>query len=103
MDERFEKVIAPVRRQMLSTDRERLPDFAAEWETALRPRFRVLTDELEQIERHRDAIIERLQGMVKHALGGCGPRNVRPGCPPTSATGRAWSSCASRSARRTKR
>jgi hypothetical protein len=68
-DARFEKVIAPVRRQMLTTDRERLPDFAAEWEAALRPRFRVLTDELEQIERHRDAIIERLLGMVKHALG----------------------------------
>ena len=69
IDARFEKVIAPVRRQMLTTDRERLPDFAAEWETALRPRFRVLTDELEQIERHRDAITERLFGMVKHAFG----------------------------------
>lgn len=68
-DDRFEKVAAPVRRQMLATDRERLPDFAADWETALRPRLRVLTDELEQIERHRDAIIERLLGMVKHALG----------------------------------
>ena len=62
-------LIAPVRRQMLTTGRERLPDFAAEREAALRPRFRVLTDELEQIERHRDAIIERLLGMVKHALG----------------------------------
>jgi hypothetical protein len=68
-DERFEKVAAPVRRQMISTDRERLPDFAAAWETALRPRFRVLSDELEQIERHRAMLVERLQGMVKYALG----------------------------------
>jgi hypothetical protein len=68
-DEKFEKVAAPVRRQMISTDRERLPDFAADWETALRPRFRVLSDELEQIERHRAMLVERLQGMVKHALG----------------------------------
>ena len=68
-DQRFEKVAAPVRRQMISTDRERLPAFAANWETALRPRFRVLSDELEQVERHRSMLVERLQGMVKHALG----------------------------------
>ena len=69
IDGRFEKVNAPIRRQMLTTDRGRLPDFAAEWETALRPRFRVLSDELAQIERHRSAIVERLLGMVKYALG----------------------------------
>jgi len=68
-DERFEKLNTPVRRQIGATDRERLPEFAAEWEGALKPRIRVLTDELEQIERHRAAIIERLQGMTKHALG----------------------------------
>lgn len=68
-DERFEKVAAPVRRQMITTDREQLPDFAEEWEAALRPRFRVLSDELEQLERHRAAIITRLQGMVTYAMG----------------------------------
>jgi hypothetical protein len=68
-DERFEKLNTPVRRQMAATDRERLPEFAAKWAEALKPRLRVLTDELEQIERHRAAIVERLQGMVKHALG----------------------------------
>jgi hypothetical protein len=68
-NERFEKVAAPVRRQMIATDREQLPDFAEEWEAALRPRFRVLSDELEQLERHRAAIITRLQGMVTYALG----------------------------------
>jgi hypothetical protein len=67
-DQRYAKSEMPVRRQMLAVDRERLPDFAAEWESALRPRLRVLTDELNQVERHRNAMIERLQGMVKHAL-----------------------------------
>lgn len=33
-DDKFEKVAAPVRRQMIATDRERLPDYAAEWEAA---------------------------------------------------------------------
>jgi hypothetical protein len=61
-DERFGKVAAPVRRQMIATERERLPDFADDWEAALRPRFRVLSDELDQIERHRVAIIMRGTG-----------------------------------------
>jgi hypothetical protein len=68
-NERFEKLAAPVRRQLSTTDQDRLPDLAAGWEAALRPRFRVLSDELEQIERHRAAIIERLQEMVLRALG----------------------------------
>jgi hypothetical protein len=68
-DDRYEKVTAPVRRQMIAVGRERLPDFAAEWEQALRPRLRVLSDELDQIERHRAAIITRLKGMVTYALG----------------------------------
>jgi hypothetical protein len=67
-DQRYAKAELVVRRQMVSVNRERLPEYAAEWESALRPRLRVITDELDQIERHRDAMIERLQGMVKHAL-----------------------------------
>jgi hypothetical protein len=68
-DERFEKVTAPVKRQIMAVDREQLPEFAEEWESALRPRFRVLHDELQQIERHRAAIITRMRGMVTYALG----------------------------------
>jgi hypothetical protein len=68
-DDRYEKVTAPVRRQMIAVGREQLPDFAEEWEQALRPRLRVLSDELEQIERHRAAIVTRLKGMVTYALG----------------------------------
>jgi hypothetical protein len=54
---------------MMATSRERLPEFAEEWETNLKPRLRVLTDELAHIERHRAAIITRLGGMVAYALG----------------------------------
>jgi hypothetical protein len=68
-DERFERLAAPVRRQLTTTERDRLPDLAASLEAALRPRFRVLSDELAQIEEHRAAIIGRLQGMVQRALG----------------------------------
>jgi hypothetical protein len=68
-DDRYERVTAPVRRQMIAIGREQLPDFAEEWEQALRPRLRVLSDELDQIERHRAAIITRLKGMVTYALG----------------------------------
>jgi hypothetical protein len=88
-DERFEKVAAPVRRQMISADRERLSDITADWERALRPRFGVLSDELEQIERHRAMLVERLQGMIKHALGRLRAAQRASRLPPISATGQA--------------
>ena len=66
-DQKYGKTDFPVRQQIVSVEREQLSKFAAEWESALRPRLRVLTDELEQIGRHRNAMIVRLQGMVKHA------------------------------------
>ncbi len=67
--DRFEQVNSLVRRQIISVDREALPNYAAEWETALRSRLRSLTDDLAQINRHRAAIITRLRGMVEQALG----------------------------------
>jgi hypothetical protein len=68
-DERFDRLATPVKRLLNATAQDRMAEFAAEWEAALRPRFRVLNDELEQIERHRAVIVERLQGMVTRALG----------------------------------
>jgi hypothetical protein len=68
-DERFERLATPVRRLLNATEQDRMSEFAAEWEAALRPRFRVLSDELEQIERHRAVIVERLHGIVTRALG----------------------------------
>ncbi|MCO5996241.1 coiled-coil domain-containing protein [Actinoallomurus rhizosphaericola] len=67
-DDRFAQVDSPVRRQIVGVERESLPKYAEEWEPALRPRLRSLTDELAQIDRHRSAIVDRLRGMVDQAL-----------------------------------
>jgi hypothetical protein len=63
-----EKVDSPVRQQMIAIDRERLAEHAADWEHALKPRLRSLTDDLAHIERHRTEIVVRLRGMVEIAL-----------------------------------
>jgi hypothetical protein len=68
-DGRFAEVDSPVRRQVTAVQRDTLPDYAAEWESALRPRLRSLNDDLAQINRHRATIITRLHGMVDQALG----------------------------------
>jgi hypothetical protein len=67
-EKRFEKLSSPVRQQMVSVRRDVLPAHAAEWSAALRPRLRTLTDDLEQIDRHRSGIVVRLHGMVDGAL-----------------------------------
>ncbi|MFC3453067.1 hypothetical protein [Amycolatopsis speibonae] len=68
VDRAFEKVESPVRQQMIAVDRERLVEYAADWERALKPRLRSLTDDLAHIERHRTEIVVRLRGMVEIAL-----------------------------------
>ncbi|MBA0125956.1 hypothetical protein H0B56_10420 [Haloechinothrix sp. YIM 98757] len=67
-EERFEKLSSPVRRQIVSVRRDKLGEHAREWISALRPRLRSLTGDLEQIDRHRSGIVTRLQGMVEGAL-----------------------------------
>src|SRR6266545_998814 len=42
----FEKLKAPVRRQIAAARRAELPKYAHDWEQALRPRLRTLTDDL---------------------------------------------------------
>ncbi|SEB47921.1 hypothetical protein SAMN04489727_2071 [Amycolatopsis tolypomycina] len=64
----FEKVDSPVRQQMIAVDRDRLAEHAADWEHALKPRLRSLTDDLAHIDRHRTEIVVRLRGMVEIAL-----------------------------------
>lgn len=66
--DRFSEVDSPVRRQVTAVPRDRLPDYAADWEAALRPRLRSLEDDLAQINRHRASIVTRLHGMVDQAL-----------------------------------
>ncbi|MFI6081971.1 hypothetical protein ACIBBB_13490 [Streptomyces sp. NPDC051217] len=65
---RYEQVRTPARQQIRELPAAALPDHAAKWANAFAPRLRVLTDELEQLERNRDSIVDRLRGLVDSAL-----------------------------------
>ncbi|GGK06624.1 hypothetical protein GCM10011583_42890 [Streptomyces camponoticapitis] len=65
---RYEQVRTPARQQIRELPAVALPDHAAKWANAFAPRLRVLTDELEQLERNRDSIVDRLRGLVDSAL-----------------------------------
>ncbi|MCX5202652.1 hypothetical protein OG897_14480 [Streptomyces sp. NBC_00237] len=65
---RYEQVRTPARQQIRELPAAALPEHAAAWEAAFAPRLRVLTDELAQLERNRDSIVDRLRGLVESAL-----------------------------------
>ncbi|MFF3555053.1 hypothetical protein ACWD4V_33095 [Streptomyces tsukubensis] len=65
---RYEQVRTPARQQIRELPANALPEHAAAWAEAFAPRLRVLTDELEQLERNRDTIVDRLRGLVESAL-----------------------------------
>ena len=65
---RYEAVRTPARQQIRELPASALPDHAAAWAVAFAPRLRVLTDELEQLERNRDSIVDRLRGLVETSL-----------------------------------
>ncbi|MEV7282048.1 hypothetical protein [Streptomyces sp. NPDC093111] len=65
---RFEQVRTPARQQIRELPAAALPEHAAKWAEAFAPRLRVLTDELEQLERNRDSIVDRLRGLVESSL-----------------------------------
>ncbi|MBU6533176.1 hypothetical protein [Streptomyces mayonensis] len=65
---RFEQVRTPARQQIRELPASALPEHAAKWADAFAPRLRVLTDELAQLERNRDSIVDRLRGLVESAL-----------------------------------
>ncbi|MCF2527518.1 hypothetical protein [Yinghuangia soli] len=65
---RFEQVRMPARQQIRELPLSALPEHALAWAAAFEPRLRVLTDELAQIERNRDSIVDRLRGMVESSL-----------------------------------
>ncbi|MEU0988560.1 hypothetical protein [Streptomyces sp. NPDC005953] len=65
---RYEQVRTPARQQIRELPAAALPDHAAKWAEAFAPRLRVLTDELQQLERNRDTIVDRLRGLVESAL-----------------------------------
>ncbi|WP_269856379.1 hypothetical protein [Streptomyces sp. RPT161] len=65
---RYEQVRTPARQQIRELPAGALPEHAAAWAAAFAPRLRVLTDELEQLERNRDSIVDRLRGLVEASL-----------------------------------
>ena len=65
---RFEAVRTPARQQIRELPAAALPEHAAAWAAAFAPRLRVLSDELEQLERNRDSIVDRLRGLVEASL-----------------------------------
>ncbi|WP_037914905.1 coiled-coil domain-containing protein [Actinacidiphila yeochonensis] len=65
---RYEQVRTPARQQIRELPAAALPEHAAAWAAAFRPRLRVLGDELDQLERNRDSIVDRLRGMVETSL-----------------------------------
>ncbi|MEV6106981.1 hypothetical protein AB0M28_20020 [Streptomyces sp. NPDC051940] len=65
---RYEQVRTPARQQIRELPASALPEHAQSWAKAFAPRLRVLTDELEQLERNRDSIVDRLRGLVESAL-----------------------------------
>lgn len=65
---RYEQVRTPARQQIRELPAAALPDHAAAWADAFAPRLRVLSDELEQLERNRGSIVARLRGLVDAAL-----------------------------------
>ncbi|MGK5639533.1 hypothetical protein ACSNOK_14660 [Streptomyces sp. URMC 126] len=65
---RYEHVRTPARQQIRELPASALPEHAAAWADAFAPRLRVLTDELDQLERNRDGIVDRLRGLVESSL-----------------------------------
>jgi hypothetical protein len=65
---RFEQVRTPARQQIRELPAAALAGHATAWAEAFAPRLRVLTDELTQLERNRDSIVDRLRGLVESSL-----------------------------------
>ncbi|OKJ27893.1 hypothetical protein [Streptomyces sp. CB01580] len=65
---RYEQVRTPARQQIRELPAAALPEHAEKWAAAFAPRLRVLTDELTQLERNRDSIVDRLRGLVESSL-----------------------------------
>jgi hypothetical protein len=65
---RYQQVRTPARQQIRELPAAALPDHATAWSEAFAPRLRVLADELTQLERNRDGIVDRLRGLVESSL-----------------------------------
>ncbi|MFE1100315.1 hypothetical protein ACFW4K_07340 [Nocardiopsis alba] len=66
--DKYDSLNIPIRRQILTLSLEELTDQAPGWDIPLASRLRSLTDDLNQIGRHRQVIINHLKGEVDKAL-----------------------------------
>ncbi|MGW0279564.1 hypothetical protein [Streptomyces sp. NPDC003006] len=66
--DKYDSLNIPVRRQILILPPEELTAQARGWNIPLTSRLRSLTDDLNQISRHRQVIIDHLKGEVDKAL-----------------------------------
>jgi hypothetical protein len=65
---RYESLATQARRSILESNRNTLPARAAEWSVSLQARLATLTSDLENANRHRKAIVDRLSALVDQAL-----------------------------------
>jgi hypothetical protein len=65
---RYEPLATQVRRSILESNRETLPMRAEAWSASLQARLATLTSDLENANRHRKTIVERLSALVDQAL-----------------------------------
>ncbi|TWD84500.1 hypothetical protein FB561_5691 [Kribbella amoyensis] len=65
---RYETLANQARRSILESPSIRLAAQASDWSASLIARLATLTSDLENVNRHRKAIVERLAALVDHAL-----------------------------------
>ncbi|PBC69677.1 hypothetical protein BX265_7015 [Streptomyces sp. TLI_235] len=65
---RYARLTIPVRQQILDLSIEHSAQYAASWHAALQPRKRNLADEIDEVNQHRQTIIDHLKGESDKAL-----------------------------------
>lgn len=65
---RYESLATQARRSILESNRDTLPARAVEWSASLQARLATLTSDLENANRHRKTIVDRLSALVDQAV-----------------------------------
>ncbi|MEA5455254.1 hypothetical protein SPF06_11020 [Sinomonas sp. JGH33] len=65
---RYESLVTQARRSILESNREMLAARAADWSASLQTRLATLTSDLENANRHRKTIVDRLSALVDQAV-----------------------------------
>lgn len=66
--ERYTRLTIPVRQQIIELSIEQIAEHAAGWLAALQPRKRNLSDEINEVNQHRQTIVDHLKGESDKAL-----------------------------------